>query len=300
MNSTVSVPGLISSIMASVMFGIIPWYIQQLGMDIYSVFWNRIVFTAVFLMLIIMVSRQWRPVVDIFRSQKAMLLLVLTALLAGVQWWLFVWAPMEGYTKELSLGYFLLPLTLTLSGRLVYRERISKVQQLAILLAMTGGALELWGQGGLSWVTAGVAGLYPFYFMLRKKAGIPPLAGNFFEIMLYLPVCLVLLFLMDDFKPIETEAVQGWVLLFGLGGLFAVSTLFYVVASSKLSVSLFGLLGYLEPALLFVVAVVVFHEPFSSDQYLSYGLILIAVLVTCTDSFFILVRSRHSAETVIK
>ncbi len=130
MNSTVSVPGLISSVMASVLFGISPWYIQQLGMDIYTVFWNRIVFTAVFLIAIIMISQQWRPVIDIFYSQRIMLLLILTALIAGVQWWLFVWAPMEGYTKELSLGYFLLPLTLTLSGRMVYKEPINRAMAL--------------------------------------------------------------------------------------------------------------------------------------------------------------------------
>jgi chloramphenicol-sensitive protein RarD len=37
-----------------------------------------------------------------------------------VQLWLFMWAPINDHGLGVSLGYFLLPLTLVLTGRLVF------------------------------------------------------------------------------------------------------------------------------------------------------------------------------------
>ncbi|WP_461538535.1 EamA family transporter RarD [Spongorhabdus nitratireducens] len=284
MNTALSIPGLACSVMASILFGIAPWYIQQLGMDGYSVFWNRIIFTALILAFIVLACRQWNKVTEAFKSVKVLLLLTLGALLAGIQWWLFVWAPLQGQTKELSLGYFLLPLTLVLTGKVVYGESISRNQQFALFLAIQGVLIEVFKYGSLSWVTMAVAGLYPFYFIVRKKAAISPLAGNFIETLIYLPAGIGILLLSDGLTKAPLSSWQGWAMLIGLGGLFAASMLFYLMASSRLSITLFGLLGYLEPAVLFLIAVFVFHEPFSSDQYLSYGLIWGAVGLTCAES----------------
>ncbi|MRI32646.1 EamA family transporter RarD [Endozoicomonas sp. OPT23] len=293
--NNISAVGLLCSVLASVLFGIAPWYVQQLGMDSYAVFWNRMVYTAVVLAAVVMICGQWQKFISVFRCRRMTVLMLVASLLAGVQWWLFVWAPLNGQTKELSLGYFLLPLTLALTGRLVYREKIRSLQQLAILLALVGVFVEIWTQGSLSWVTLSVAGLYPFYFIVRKKANPPALVGNLFEALLYFPIGISVLFFEGSNSLAFTAA--SWLLLVGMGGLFASSMLFYLVACSRLPVTLFGLMGYLEPALLFLVAVIIFHEPFSVDQYSSYGLIGIAVILTCFDSVRMMLGHRKTVCT---
>ena len=124
------------------LFGMVPWYVQLLGMEGNLLFWNRIAFTTVILVAIVLLQRRWGEVIDILQSPRSMLYLSLGAIIVGFQWWLFVWAPVNGQTKELALGYFLLPLTLVLTGRLVYGEKIRPLQRIAIICACIGVLAE--------------------------------------------------------------------------------------------------------------------------------------------------------------
>lgn len=69
----------------------------------------------------------------------------------GVQLWLFLWAPLHGKALEVSLGYFLLPLTMVLAGRVIFRDRLSLLQKLAVGCAIIGVGNELYQVGGVSW-----------------------------------------------------------------------------------------------------------------------------------------------------
>ena len=86
----------------------------------------------------------------------------------GVQWALFVWAPLSGKVIDLSLGYFLLPLAMVLVGRVFYGERLRPLQKLSVAMALLGVVHELWMTQAFSWVTLLAALGYPPYFMLRR------------------------------------------------------------------------------------------------------------------------------------
>ena len=58
----------------------------------------------------------------------------------------------------------------------------------------------------------------------------------------------------------------------------------YIAASRLLPISLFGLLGYLEPAVIFAVALFVLGETIPVEQWLTYGFILLATIIVCFDS----------------
>lgn len=283
-SNTVSSSGLACSVLASVLFGIVPWYVQLLGMEGNLLFWNRISFTTVTIVAILWLQRRWPEVRTIFQSPRTMVYLGLGAVIIGIQWWLFVWAPVNGQTKELSLGYFLLPLTLALTGRLVYKETIRPLQKLAIVFAGIGVLAEIHQQGSLPWVAITVAGLYPFYFMLRRKVDVAPLPGMFFENLLFFPIALFILLTDTHFHNLLNTSGDLMFLLPGLGILCGSSMLFYIAASRKLPVSLFGLLGYLEPAVIFLVAILILREPFNAEQMLTYGFIWLAATITSFDS----------------
>ncbi|WP_051789216.1 hypothetical protein [Endozoicomonas montiporae] len=74
--------------------------------------------------------------------------------------------------------------------------------------------------------------------------------------------------------------------------------LMYVNASSKLPFSLFGLLSYLEPALMFVVAIVILQESFEATQWITYGLIWAATLTVVIDLAIHLYRQIRSQKAV--
>ena len=275
--------GLTCSVMASILFGMTPWLVQQLYISGNQLFWVRMLTGSLCLMITITLSDQWHDVKKMLSHRRNLLFLIPGTALVGIQWWLFVWAPVNQQTKELALGYFLLPLTLALTGWLFYGEKLSLPQKLAIALAVTGVAVELWQQGQLPWVSLVVAGLYPVYFMVRRNVKASVITIMLFEQSIFLPFALYFLLQSSEFTLLVQNTPSLWFLLPLFGIISVCSMLMYVNASSKLPFSLFGLLSYLEPALIFVVATALLQESFEAAQWVTYGLIWVATLIVVID-----------------
>src|SRR5690606_15042219 len=99
------------------------------------------------------------------REWRLWLLLPLSSALIGAQLWLFVWAPLHQKAMDVSMGYFLLPLVMVLVGRVLYQERLNRLQTAAVVVAAIGVTHELLRTGSFSWVTALVMFGYPPYFI---------------------------------------------------------------------------------------------------------------------------------------
>ena len=201
----------------------------------------------------------------------------------GVQWLLFVWAPLAGRMLDVSLGYFLLPLAMVLVGRLFYGERLRPLQRLAVGCALLGVAHELWLTQAFSWVTLVAALGYPPYFMLRRWMKLDALSGFVLEMLVLAPLGI---WLIHAYGPpaLFTQAPQLWWLLPGLGLLSALAFGAMMAASRLLPLGLFGILSYVEPVLLFGVAVLFLGETFAPQQLWTYLPIWLAVLLIGWDS----------------
>ena len=166
--------GIALSVSASVLFAVMYYYTSLLtplnGVEIFG--W-RMLLTAPCMTLFILISGEWKRAVEIVRrvaaNPRLIACLLVSSALLGVQLWLFMWAPLNGYSLDVSLGYFLLPLTLVLTGRLVFGETISRLQRLGCLLAAVGVGNQLLLASSLSWPVLAVALGYPCYFVLRRK-----------------------------------------------------------------------------------------------------------------------------------
>ncbi len=293
--------GVALSVGASLLFVVIPGYVRLLApLDGVQVFAQRVLWSLPAVFLLVALSRQWGVLAATLRRLRHEPLLVLALPLAsalvGVQWALFVWAPLSGRVVDLSLGYFLLPLAMVLVGRLFYGERLRPLQRLAVAAALVGVAHELWLTQAFSWVTLLAALGYPPYFMLRRWMRVDALSGFILEVGLMVPLAI---WLIDRYGPVEVfvSAPQLWWLLPGLGLLSALAFGAMMAASRLLPLGLFGILSYVEPVLLFALAVLFLGESFSLPQLWTYGPIWLAVLLTGWDSARLL-RKQARRDTV--
>ena len=273
--------GVLLSITASVLFGALYYYALLLhplqAMEILS--WRMVLGLPVLTLLI------WRlqavPAMRAWFSrlrQQPLLIggMLLSASLLGLQMGLFMWAPLHGQAMNVSLGYFLLPLSLVLTGRFVYGERLSTMQRLAVLLAAIGVAHALWQSGGLHWSTLLVQ-LYVPYFMLHRRMRVSGLPAIWTETLILLPLAI---WWLSDGRIVQQIAQRPelWLLLPLLGLMSGIALGSYLMASQRLPLGLFGLLGYLEPALLFVVSLLV-GERMGAGALWTYGPIWLALLM---------------------
>ena len=290
------------SVTASVLFVLIPGYVLWLQpLDGLQVFAQRILWSIPAVLLLVLLSRQFGVLAESFaRLRREPLLLAalpLAAALMGVQWYLFVWAPLAGRMLDVSLGYFLLPLAMVLCGRVFYGERLRPLQTLAVGCALLGVLHELWLTRAFSWVTLVAALGYPPYFMLRRWMRLDALSGFVLEMLVLAPLAI---WLVMRFSPPEVFALQPqlWWLLPGLGLLSALAFGAMMAASRLLPLGLFGILSYVEPVLLFGVAVVVLGEAFDVRQLWTYGPIWLAIVLTGWDSVRLLRKQARQGVVV--
>lgn len=273
--------GILASVFASVMFGTMYYMVTLMQpLTAQDVFAWRMTLTGPLVCVLITLTKDWPQIAaalrDIRRRPGVMLIHLVNAANVAGQMWVFLWAPLHGKALEASLGYFLMPLVMVLIGRVFYRECMSTWQITATILAGIGVAHELWRVGSVSWIVLYIAIGFPLIFVLRRSFRTSGQGGSWIELNLIFFFALALLIRADFNNTMLTPALIGWILLIAL--ISAVSMLAYYAASRALPFSLFGLLGYLEPVLLVVVAFIL-GETISQSELLTYGPIWLAVLV---------------------
>lgn len=289
--------GVVLSVLASFTFGVLYFYTQLLGdFNSEQIFGWRMLATLPFLTLIMWLMKDLEQIKEIFQRIKKqpsfLLLLILSSVLTSVQLWLFLWGAMNGRGLQVSLGYFLLPLVLVLSGALFYKEKLSKFQMLAVFLATLGVGHQLIQSGSLAWETALVAFGYTAYFLLRKKMRTDHLGGFWWDIVLILPVAVYFITRENGLHIVFTQPILLLVMV-GLGFLSAFGLGSYLLASRFLPMILFGLLSYLEPILL-ALASLGLGETIHGNEWYTYIFIWCAVFVLVVEGSWHLYRQQQN------
>lgn len=279
--------GVIASITASVAFAALFGVPGMLtGLDAFATFGWRVIAALPFLVAILFVLRQWGQMAELLgriRRQPMLLgVLAINSLLFGVQMFLFAWGPMTGNALAVSFGYFLMPLVVVALGVVLFRERLSGFGVVAVVLAAVGVAIAFVAGASVSWATFAVALGYPAYFILRRKFSLDTPAAQSLEVALLAPISLVFVLQPGALESLAAHPTN-WFGLIALGLLTAVGFSAYTLAQRGLSMSVFGMLGYLEPILLVVVSVLLIGEPLGMADALSYGAIGLGIIALGLD-----------------
>lgn len=247
----------------------------------------RIVIMLLSILLLVSLTKQWQHILDYIKTLKTAkewLLFVLPTPILGGQIWLFMWAPVNGFGLDITLGYFLLPLVMIVIGRFFYHESMSALQWVAALCAALGIGYDIFQYGTVSWVTLFVCLGYPPYYLLRRKLAVPPITGLLSDLTLLTPIVFIMLYVSGGIG-LAAQNSHLWYLLPLLGALSALAMALMMVASRKLPVSLFGALSYLEPLLLFVLSITILNQRLEEGGSLfMYGMITLALLFMITES----------------
>ena len=195
------------------------------------------------------------------------------------QFWLFMWAPVNGEGVQTAMGYFLFPLMMVVFGCVIFGEKLSRLQWLAVGFAALGVGSEIVRTQSVSWATLWVCGTYPLYYILRRLQGVGAITGLLVDLTIFAPFALAYLFFI---APSSLSVVGGSsffiMMLAGLGVLSVLAMKTNVDASQMLPVNVYGMMSYIEPALLFILAITVLGNPFESAMIYNYGLIWLGIV----------------------
>ena len=286
--------GVALSVLASFIFGILYFFTEFLKpLDSEEIFAWRMLSTLPLLTLFMWWSGDLKLIQQIFQriiqNPRILVWLLISSFLCTTQLWLFLWGPVNGRGLAVSLGYFLLPLVMVLVGCIVYKEKLSKWQLCAVLLAILGVGHEIWRIGSMAWETIYVAVAYPIYFFLRRVYKTDHLGGFWWDLLLVLPIAFYLALSYSD--SVQLIAAFPYLILsiIGLGILSALGLGSYILASRLLPFVIFGLLSYLEPVLL-AFASMMMGERVGAEEWFTYIPIWGAVLLLVIEGILHLIR----------
>jgi len=215
------------------------------------------------------------------RSRRTLALLLGTTALIAVNWLVYIWAVLNGRIVGASLGYFITPLVNVTLGVVILKEHLERPVVVALVLAAAGVCWLTVESGRPPWVSLSLAASFGLYGLLRKLVGVGAVAGLTVETALLLPLALAYLVVAERRGALAfLSGSTGLDLLLLLAGpVTAIPLLLFAGAARRLPLTSLGFLQYLSPTLQFLLATLVYREPFTSVQAVAFGLIWAALLV---------------------
>lgn len=257
---------------------------------------HRIVWSAVCLAVVLLVARRFG---DLRRlSGRTWLLLAAASALIALNWGTYIYAATHGHVVDAALGYFINPLVTVALGVVVFRERIGRLQTVALGIAVVAVVVLTAGVGAPPYIAGVLAVSFALYGLVKKVVVADPRVSVAVETFLALPFAggyLVALEVLGEGHFVG-EGGAHTVLLMLAGPITAVPLLLFAAAAQRLPMVTIGLLFYLNPGLQMAWGVIVGHEPMPLARWIGFALIWVALAVMTVDA----VRRKPAADSLNK
>lgn len=285
-------------VVAYLIWGCFPVYFKAFGsVPALQVVSHRIVWSVVFLTLLSFRPGRWNDIRSAMADRRSLLILLTTALLIATNWLVFIIAVGHGQVLQSSLGYFITPFVSVLLGLIFLKEQLRRQQLVALLLAAVGVVTLALRYGSIPWTALILAITFGSYGLLRKIVKTDALAGLTVETLVLAPLALT--YLLYAAWHGEGAFLSGRfttdLLLMSAGVATAVPLLLFAAAARRLRLATIGFLQYITPTMHFLLAVVVYNEPFSAAHLASFLCIWAGLICYSWDAWSALsAQRRHS------
>jgi chloramphenicol-sensitive protein RarD len=274
--------GIFYAISAYLLWGIFPIYWKLINhVPAIEIIGHRIAWSFIFVILIIYFSGKWPSFLASVQNRKNLLPYLISAILLGVNWFVYVWAVNSGYIIETSLGYFINPLVSVLLGVIFLKEKLRVWQWFSVFLAGLGICFLSWRYGSLPWIGLTLAFSFAIYAFIKKKAALNSIQGFTVETGIMVLPAIVYLSVIEKSGRGALGNQAFWVicLLLFAGVATGLPLLLFGAAARRINLSTLGFLQYIAPTLQFMIGVFVYNEAFSQERLVGFGMIWLALLL---------------------
>ena len=279
---------------AYVIWGLLPLYWRALDRaSAFEIVAHRAIWSLLACAVLLAYQKQLRATFTLLRNGRSFALLALTSLLLSLNWGIYIWAVSVDRVVEAALGYYITPLVAVSFGVLILKEKLRKLQIISVILATIGVIILTATYGHLPVVALGLAVSWGSYTLLKKRLNAGALETLSIETLVsFFPNIIFLFYLLN-----KNEAQFGQDLSFSLAlasaGLFTViPLLMFNAAATRLPLTITGLLQYITPSIMFLVGIIVFHEPLPISKVVGFIFIWTALAFLGTD----LVKSSRATD----
>ncbi|AKM10538.1 EamA family transporter RarD [Croceicoccus naphthovorans] len=287
MTQTASAPhrgGLPFALGAYFLWGVLPLYLVLLNaVNPYRLVAWRVLWTVPICFVVLVAMRKLGSVTTALRDRRAVFMLLVSAVLISINWVVYIVAVQAGHFYAASLGYYINPLVNVLLGTVFLKERLSRLQWIAVAVAAAGIAVLVVEATASLAISLTLPLSFALYGLVRKKVAVDSLPGLTVEaLLLAIPAALLLLIVPEG--PADFGySLNVSLLLIGAGGMTAVPLLLFAVAARRMTYSALGFVQFLAPSMVFLLGLFWFGEELKAAQLFCFVLIWTAVVLFCVD-----------------
>ncbi|WP_107839828.1 EamA family transporter RarD [Metasolibacillus meyeri] len=278
--------GILYTFLSYAMWGVLPLFWKLLEhVDSMEVLLGRIIWAFIFTLLTIVIIGQkaalFQDLRYLWQHKKQLASLIAASLMIAVNWYIFIYAVNSNQMLETSLGYYINPLISVLFGVLFFKERLSRTQLVAVLIALIGVMIMTINYGQLPWIALVLALSFGIYGVLKKRVVLDALRGLAIETLFTLPIAVIFYLYLFQQGTVSFlhVSLSTDVLLIASGAVTAIPLIFFAKGAQRIPLYLIGFLQYIAPTMMLVLGVVLYKEPFTKVELLAFSFIWLALCI---------------------
>lgn len=277
--------GIAYGVGAYAIWGLLPIYWRWLERaSSFEILGHRAIWSLVVCLLFLAFQKQLKSTFKLVKDLRTFSLLALTSLLLSANWGIYIWAVSVDRVVEAALGYYITPLVAVSFGVFALKEKLHKLQLISVLLATIGVLILTFTYGRLPLIAIGLAVSWGSYSLIKKQLNAGALETLSIEtIIAFIPSFFYVSYLLNNN---EAEFGQDWgfsIALASAGLVTVIPLLLFNAATTRLPLTITGLLQYITPSIMFLIGIVVFHEPLQLTKLIGFIFIWIALVILGRD-----------------
>jgi chloramphenicol-sensitive protein RarD len=279
--------GLINGFIAYIIWGAVILYWPYLApAQPLEILAHRILWSLLFVAVILIYQQRISSLRVVLKNSRQMKLLTMASLLIGFNWGLFIWASMNGHVLDSSLGYYITPLLNVALGVFFFKEKLRKMQWIAIGIAAFAVLFITIAMGVLPWVALSLSISFAMYGYVKKLANVEALESLMIETMILTPVAIGYLIWLQ-FNGGNTFLAYGldhtlWMASAGI--VTAIPLLAFGVAIVRLPLTTLGMLQYIGPTIQFFVGIWLTQEAMPQLRFIGFAITWVALVILTIDA----------------
>ncbi len=274
--------GLAFALSAYFFWGFLPLYMKLLAhVPPAEVVAHRILWSVPIAAVVLVLLRRTDALREALRSPRMLAMGCVTAALISINWGVYVWAIATGHTLDAALGYYINPLFSIFLAAVLLGERLTPAQMVAIALAAAAVVVLAMDAGTIPWAALSLTVTWGLYALAKKSLPIGPNQGFLLEVLILTPPALAFLayLVLTGQSNFGLDLGRDSWLLIGSGVVTAVPLMLYANGAKLLRLSTIGILQYIAPTMIFLVAVFAFEEPFGRARMIAFPMIWLALVI---------------------
>lgn len=267
-------------------WGVLPLYWNLLARaEANEILAHRIIWSFFFMVVVLMVTKRWQSFKEdcraLWQNKKRGAILLLAAFTISLNWLTYIWAVNHGHVIDTSIGYYINPLMSVLFGIVFFRERISGLKKISLLLAAIGIVLMTYELGKLPWVAVVLAVSFSVYGALKKQLHLNPFSSITLETLLMVPFAVpyIGILMMSPANHFSLATPDLALYLMGTGVVTAVPLVLFSYGANLLPLNVLGFFQYISPTIGLLLGIFFFHETFGMTQISALGFVWAAIVL---------------------